>query len=140
VSFFQSHILNALTYKSYVCISTPWFGLVLFCFLKSNRVIRKVTLSLGLLYPLFQWYMGAEMLSGSLQNSFYTHIYMLYTQTGHDFKDNFIPPRKYVGPNANAVRKGLKSLWWLILSFPTYLRCLLHTCLPVILCAKELAP
>jgi len=32
VSFFQSHILNALTYKSYVCISTPWFGLVWFCF------------------------------------------------------------------------------------------------------------
>jgi hypothetical protein len=73
-------------------------SLVLFCFLKSNRVIRKVTLSLGLLYPLFQWYIGADLLSGSLQNSLYTHththLYMLYTQTGHDFKDNFIPPRK----------------------------------------------
>jgi hypothetical protein len=56
--------------------------LVLFCFFEGNRVICQVALSLGLLYPLFQWCMGADLLSGSLQNAIYTHtqiyIYAVY--------------------------------------------------------------
>jgi hypothetical protein len=71
VSFFQSHIqMHGHIKAMYIHF------LVLFCFFQGNRVIRQVALSLGLLYPLFQWYMGADLLSGSLQNSIYTHTHL----------------------------------------------------------------
>ncbi len=72
VSFFESHILNARTYTSYVY---PLPGFVFFCFLKSN--IRKVPLSLSPLSVVHgSW--SAQWLTAKfpLHTHTHTHLYI----------------------------------------------------------------
>ncbi len=77
-----------------LCISTSWFC---FVFLKAIELSVKLPCLWGCFIPSFS---GAWELICSVAHCkmpfIHTHrfIYMLYTQTGYDIKDNFIPPRK----------------------------------------------